>query len=218
MKYIPFILAACLAAGATAARAGELIELPTRPGVTQSIFLEAPAAKPPWVVVLFAGGDGAVELTEDGPSELKGNFLLRTAFYWSSAGEASAIFDAPSDNAGGMSDPFRLGEAAAQDAGSAVAALRQRFPGSKIALLGTSRGTITVGSVLKRNPSLADAYVLTSPVTQSHKQQTGLAGMRWKGNTARVLVVSNENDGCSVSPFSAAKDMAADNGFDFAAV
>ena len=41
--------------------------------------------------------------------------------------------------------------------------------------------------------------------------------MRWPDNKARVLVLSNEHDGCSVSPFDAARSRATDNGFDFIA-
>jgi predicted esterase len=99
-----------------------------------------------------------------------------------------------------------------------VAELRKRYPNAKVALVGTSRGTITVGNVLKRHPELADAFVLTSPVTQASRGQSGLSGLSWTGNKARVLVLSNENDGCQVSPAGAAKQIAEENGFDFISV
>lgn len=210
------LLTACLAcACAAAAAAGELLTLPSRPGVTQGLYLDASATPPSWVVLLFPGDDGNMGLNQTGPRRLSGNFLVKTAAYWASAGQASALFDTPSDHSDGMADQFRLSNAAVEDVAAAVTALRQRYPGAKVALLGTSRGTITVGNVLKRNPALADAYILSSPVTQARRQQDGLSGMSWPGNKARVLVVSNEHDGCGVSPFGAARALADSNGFSF---
>ena len=202
----------------SAASAAELLQLPTRPGVTQRVFLASASASPSWVVLLFAGDDGNVSVLGSGPTRMQGNFVVRTASYWTDHGDAYAIFDAPSDNAGGMPDVFRLGADTVTDVGGAVSELRKRYPGAKVALLGTSRGTITVGNALKRQPGLADAFVLTSPVTQANHGQAGLSGLSWKGNKARVLVLSNEHDGCQVSPPDAAKRMAEENGFDFITV
>ncbi|MFM0182766.1 hypothetical protein PQR52_30135 [Paraburkholderia aspalathi] len=209
---------ACTLLTAIPAYSGELLQVPVRGQQTQAIFIEQPASAPPWVIVLFAGDDGAIALSETGPTTMRANFLLRTAGYWTSAGDAIAIVDAPSDQSSGMNDAFRLSETHAQDLHVIVAALRQRFPAAKIALVGTSRGTISVGNVLQREPRLADAYVLTSPVTIGMRGETGLSGMHWDVSTTPVLVVSNENDGCRVSPFSAAHTLAKDNRFQFLAV
>ena len=198
--------------------AAELLQLPTRPGVTQGIFLDSKAASPSWVVLLFAGDDGNVSVSSGGPTRMQGNFVVRTASYWTDHGDAYAVFDAPSDNAGGMLDVFRLSADAATDVAAAVSELRKRYPAARVALMGTSRGTITVGNVLKRRPEVADAFVLTSPVTQANHGQAGLSGLSWNGNKARVLVLSNEHDGCQVSPPDAAKRMADENGFDFVTV
>lgn len=211
-------LAVAACAHGSPARAGELVQLATRTGVTQRVFVSAPAAPPPWIAVLFAGDDGNVALSSGGPARMQGNFVVRTASYWVDHGEGSAIFDAPSDNADGMRDDFRLGADASTDVAQVVAELRRRYPGARIALVGTSRGTITVGNLIKRRPDLADAFVMTSPVTQESRGQPGLSGMAWDGNKARVLVVSNEHDGCQVSPFDSARQLAAKNGFDFIAV
>lgn len=200
------------------ASAAELLELPTRGGVTQGVYLVSASASPPWVVVLFAGDDGNVSASSRGPMRMQGNFVVRTASYWIDHGDAYAIFDAPSDNASGMQDVFRLSVDASTDVEAAVSELRKRYPGAKVALIGTSRGTITVGNILKRHPELADAFVLTSPVTQANRGQAGLSGLSWKGGMARVLVLANENDACQVSPASAAKQVADENGFDYISV
>jgi hypothetical protein len=218
MKWTLFATTCAAMAYNIQAYAGELINVPTRSDVTEGIFIDQPSTSPSWVVVLFAGNDGAVDITGDGPRMLRGNFLVRTASYWPAAGDAAVIFDAPSDHHNGMDDVFRLSAEAVQDVEAVVATLRHRYPSAKIALVGTSRGTITVGNVVKREPALADAYVLTSPVTLASRGQAGLSGMSWEGNKARVLVISNEGDGCRVSPFEAAEHMAHANGFDFVAV
>jgi len=84
------------------AYSGELVQLPVRGQQTQAIFIERPPAAPPWVVVLFAGDNGAVALDDTGPTTMRANFLLRTAEYWTSAGDTFAIVDAPSDRSSGM--------------------------------------------------------------------------------------------------------------------
>jgi hypothetical protein len=215
---VPACAFACTVVSALPAYSGELMRLPIRGQQTQAIFIEPPSTAPPWVIVLFAGDNGVVALDGTGPTTLRANFLLRTAEYWMSAGDALAIVDAPSDRSSGMNDEFRLSEAHAQDVHVIVAALRQSFPAAKIALVGTSRGTISVGNVLKREPRLADAYVLTSPVTIGMNGQSGLSGVHWDVNATPVLVVSNENDGCRVSPFSAARALAEDSRLQFLAV
>ncbi len=48
--------------------------------------------------------------------------------------------------------------------------------------------------------------------------EAGLSGMRWDVGDMPVLVVSNEHDGCKVSPFEAAKALASDNRLQFVAV
>ncbi|GAA4322152.1 hypothetical protein GCM10023144_01900 [Pigmentiphaga soli] len=199
------------------ARGGERIEAASPRGIAEPLFVDG-APSPAWAVVLFAGHDGALDLDEAGPRRLRGNFLVRTQGYWAGAGMAAALFDAPADHAAGMPDTFRLSDAARQDVAAAVALLRARYPAARIALMGTSRGTVTVGNVLARDPALADAYVMTSPVTVATRSQPGLSGMHWRGGLAQVLVLANENDGCSVSPFAAARGMARRNGFDFRAV
>ena len=161
-KSLPgFAIQACVLAwtftSALPAYSGELVRIPVRESQTQAIFIDQPSGTPPWVVVVFAGDDGAVALDETGPTSMKGNFVIRTARYWTSVGDAVAIVDTPSDQSSGMNDAFRLSDAHVQDLSAVVAVLRQRFPAAKIALVGTSRGTISVGNALRQQPRLADA-------------------------------------------------------------
>ena len=197
---------------------GRLVSLPTRDGVTQGIYIETATDNPPWVVVLFSGDSGAIHLTADGPTALKGNFLIRTAGYWVAKGDAAVLYDAPSDYADGVSDPFRLSKDSIADLKAVIGELHKRFPSSKIALVGTSRGTVSVGNAIERDPGVADAFVLTSPVTVARGHTIGISGMHVDGTKARVLVVSNQHDACPVSPLYGGKRLAERNHFDFIAV
>ncbi|MGH8781323.1 hypothetical protein [Paraburkholderia sp.] len=184
----------------------------------QSLFIESPSPNPPWVVVLFPGTPGALHLDAAGATTLKGNFLIRSARYWIEQGDAVALVDTPSDNAQGVDGLFRLGKESFKDTQVVVATLRQRFPNAKIALVSTSAGTLSVGNALQRDPALADAFVLTSPVTFSRRGGGTLANLDVDGTTHRVLVVSNEHDACVSSPAYAGKRLAEHNHFDFVSV
>jgi predicted esterase len=198
--------------------AGELLTVPSRDGVTESLYVQAPGATPPWVIILFAGDDGALHLKPDGPTTLRGNFLIRTASYWVQQGDAAAMIDTPSDYANGIEDGFRHSKDSLRDVEAAVQALRKRFPSSRIALVGTSRGTSSVGNVLEHNPGLADAFVLTSPVAIARKERAGVSGLEADGTKLRVLVLANRNDTCPAAMFYAAKQLADKNRFNFIAV
>ncbi|RKP58621.1 hypothetical protein D7S86_01370 [Pararobbsia silviterrae] len=191
---------------------------PTRDGVTQSVFVESPSANPPWVIVLFAGTTGDLHLDADGATSLRGNFLIRSASHWVDWGDAAVLVDTPSDYADGVDDTFRRSSASFADTQVVIATLRKRFPSSKIAIVGTSAGTVSVGNALDRDPTLADAFVLTSPVTIARKIGPTIADLDVDGTKYRVLVVSNAGDRCVASPAYAAKQLAERNHFDFISV
>jgi hypothetical protein len=200
---------------------GDLLTFPTRDGVTQSIFVESPSPNPPWVIALFGGTPGALHLDATGATTLRGNFLIRSAHYWSEQGDAVVLVDTPSDHPNGVDDTFRLSKESFTDTQAIVATLRQRFPNSKLALVATSAGTMSVGNALDRDPTLADAFVLTSPVTVPHKGSPSLTSLDFdsvKSAKYRVLTVSNADDGCVSSPAFFGKRFAKRNDFDYVAV
>ena len=194
---------------------GDLVTFPTRAGVTQSIFVESPTPNPPWVVVLFPGGEGQLKLTDRGATD-GGNFLIRSASHWVDWGNAAALVDTPSDQPGGIYFATRMTKDSFADTQAIVAALRKRFPGAKIALIGTSAGTLSVGNALQRDPTLADAFVLTSSVTVAAKNNSATLGnLDVSGTKTRVLMVSNEGDACPLTPAYASERLAKNNHYDF---
>jgi pimeloyl-ACP methyl ester carboxylesterase len=188
---------------------GDLISIPTRRDATQSIFIESPSDNPKWVIVLFGGTPGDLHLDATGATTLKGNFVIRSASHWIEYGDAVVLVDTPSDHTQGVDDLFRLSGESLSDIQAVMGKVRARFPSSKIALVGTSAGTVSVANALERDPDIADAFVLTSPVTVSHKGSPSLSGvLDVDGNKHRVMIVSNKNDQCVSSPAYAGKRLA----------
>ena len=199
------------------APSGELLTVQSRDGVTERLYVQTPGTTPPWVIVLFAGDDGALHLASSGATTLRGNFLIRTASYWVQQDDVAVMIDTPSDHADGVEDAFRHTKDSLRDVEAAVQTLRQRFPSSRIALVGTSRGTSSVGNVLERHPGLADAFVLTAPVAIARNGRAGISGLSADGTKLRVLVVSNRHDACPAALFYAAQQLADKNHFNFIA-
>jgi len=96
MRMVLFFL--CFAVAPAWAQSERVVDIPTRPGVTQRILVLGPE-KPKATVILFAGGDGGLRLTPQGEvSWGKGNFLVRTRALFAQQGLLVAVIDAPSDH------------------------------------------------------------------------------------------------------------------------
>lgn len=221
MKRFCMVLAALFVAAHAYAKpldSGDLVTFPTRAGVTQGLFIDSPSPDPPLVVILYSGNNGLLALDSTGATHWRGNFMIRTADYWINKGYAVVLVDAPSDRqADGMDDYYRRSVDALTDQRLIVEQVRKRFPNSKIALVSTSRGTVTVGNVLEHVPTLADLYVLTSPESVA-KRHPGIADLDVDTNyAARALIVSNRHDVCPVSDFAGGKYLAEHNRLSFIA-
>jgi predicted esterase len=207
------LLLAALACPCFAAE--DLFTIPTRSGVTLSYLLDQDKSVAPKVVVIsFVGALGAIGLerrAQNGPVKFgpTANFLVRIRDRMTDADVADVIVDSPSDQLpGGMSDRFRLGQDHATDIRALVGDLKQRFPGAKIFLLGTSRGTISAAAL---GASLGDAVqgvVLSSTVTNADRTGTALSAFDFSSIKVPVLLVHHHDDGCRSSPYSDAERLA----------
>ncbi|MFC5428379.1 alpha/beta hydrolase family protein [Paraburkholderia denitrificans] len=217
MKRVGSALGALLIAvhaGAAPLDHGDLVTLPTRPGVTQSIFITAPEqATPKAVVLLYAGGEGVLRLSDHGPTNMRGNFVIRTASYWVDHGYAVVQVDAPSDHQDdlGMNDYVRRSADTLIDQKAVSVEVRKRFPGAKVVLYSTSRGTVTVGTMLMHASDLADVYVLTSPKSVANREP-GISDLDVpRAYRDKTMIMSNERDGCKVAPYYGARRLAEAN-------
>lgn len=195
---ITVLLGLLTGVGTAWAQGERVVDVPTRPGVTQRFLLIEPAnAKA--AVILFAGDHGGLQIAPDGKLGWgAGNFLVRTRQMLASHGLIVATLDAPSDR---QSPPFlggfRQGKHHAADVKAVIANLRQQAQ-VPVWLMGTSRGTQSAGFLateLPRETGGPDGLVLTSTIL-TDKAGRPVPGMPLHFVKVPVLVVHHRQDGC----------------------
>jgi hypothetical protein len=180
---------------------GDVRTIPTRPGVTQSFLLVRPAARPVATVVLFAGGNGALNLRGDRLG-LAGNFLVRNRARFAGHGLLVAVVDTPSDRPDGL-DGFRTTAAHADDVRAVIATLRAEAA-VPVWLVETSMGTVSAASATARLAGAGgpDGLVLTSTVTRQGRERPESVGdVRLKDIRVPTLVVHHRDDACRSTPY-----------------
>ncbi len=192
--------------GVTAAR-GEtsqtVVDVPTRPGVTQRLLVLTPP-EPKAAVVLFPGGNGGLQIFPGGTMKWgDGNFLVRTRQLFASRGLLVAVVDAPSDRQSfPFLDNFRQTPEHVADVRAVIAWLRgqNRIP---VWLVGTSRGTQSAAYVATQlaGSEGPDGLVLTSTILSDSKSRP-VPAMPLETLRIPVLVVHHEQDGCKLCAFS----------------
>ena len=86
--------------------APKVVDIPTRPGVSQRMLVLSPQA-PKAAVILFPGGHGGLQILPNGAFNWgNGNFLVRTRQLFADQGLLVAVVDAPSDR---QSPPYLSG-------------------------------------------------------------------------------------------------------------
>lgn len=192
----------CIAMFASAPAQAELLRLPTRPGVTLPVTIESPSGPAAAWVLLFAGGDGALNLNEQGTptSPLGQLYLIRNRQHLIAAGLGVALVDLPSDQQAGKTRQFRRSPEHAADIRALIGAIRQRF-NRPVWIFGHSNGAISVATVVRNLTGVdrPDGVVLTSSTIIKARQSPDdpLAPFAYTGP---VLVVTHQNDGCRLSP------------------
>jgi hypothetical protein len=211
MNLLRCICVAALLAAAFAASAEEIVKVSGRKGETQSYLLMHNTPPPKAVALMFPGGEGLMRLHNAGGSVkfFQGsNFLVRTRGMFRDAETAVAIVDSPSDQQrAGMDDGFRTGRAHVEDISAVVKDLRARFPGAKIFLVGTSRGTLSAAYVGRSLGAGVDGVVLTSSVFYGGRSGIGLSGFDFGTIKAPVLFVHHVYDACRSCPYRDAESL-----------
>lgn len=198
---IAFIVVA-VSLGLTQAAYGQLqervVDIPTRPGVTQRFLYLAPE-KPMASVILFPGGHGGLQISQNGGLGWgSGNFVVRTRGKFAEGGLAVAVIDAPSDR---QNAPFlgggRQKAEHVEDVRAVIAWLRKQNK-VPVWLVGTSRGTQSaafIATQLGVNDGGPDGLVLTSTILTDDKGRP-VPEMPLGRVAVPVLVVHHERDGC----------------------
>ena len=202
-----WLLAFVLAAACFPARAQTLpsvIDIPTRPGVTQRFLFIAPEA-PKAAAILYAGGHGGLQIDNRGKFGWgKNNFLVRTRQQFVDDGVAVAVIDAPSDRQSPpYLDGFRLTPEHAEDARAVIAWLREQVH-VPVWLVGTSRGTQSVAAlaIALAGGGGPDGIVLTSTILRDNRGGEPVTNMNLAALKIPVLVVHNKDDACRLCPVS----------------
>ena len=203
--------AAVVVASAPPAGAEEIVTVSGRTGATQSYLLMHNAPAPKAVAVMFPGGEGLMKLrTEAGAVKFSQgkNFLVRTRGMFRDNDIAVAILDSPSDQQrAGTDDGFRTGGAHVEDIAAVVKDLRSRFPGAKIFLIGTSRGTLSAAYAGRALGDAIDGVILTSSVFYGGKRGIGLSGFDLGAIKTPLLFVHHVYDRCGACPYGAAETL-----------
>lgn len=202
-----FALALACAAAHAGAQAPRVVDLPTRPGVTQRFLYLAPAGPAPRAsAILLAGGHGGLLYDDAGrPAWGRGNFLVRTRELFVARGIAVAIIDAPSDR---RTEPylggFRQTREHATDVAAVIAWLRAQSA-APVWLVGTSRGTQSAAAVALAlaGRDTPDGVVLTSSIFVDPRGRP-VSAMPVERLALPVLVVHHRDDGCLATPYAMA--------------
>jgi dienelactone hydrolase len=188
---------------ATAQTTQKVVDIPTRPGVTQRMIVLTPL-EPKAAVVLLPGGLGVLQIFPNGSMKWgDGNFLVRTRQLFAERGLMVAVVDAPSDR---QSPPylggFRQTPEHAADLKAVIAWLRENSK-APVWLVGTSTGTQSAAYVATElsGPEGPDGVVLTSTILTEDKGRP-VPAMPLKKIRVPVLVVHHEQDGCTLCSFS----------------
>lgn len=211
MKKKLLVLLICSIAGA--AQAQEVVQLSTRPGVTQSYFLARVPEKPRAIAVLFPGGNGLIHLRKENDRNKfdSENFIVRSRAEFVNRGVVAAIVDAPSDQSRyGMKDEFRFSEQHFTDVSAVVADLNKRLPGLPLFLVGTSRGTVSAAVLSARFGPQVAGVILTSTVfraTGPGSKEPGpqLSKFDFASIKIPVLFVHHVSDQCGTTPYADAQ-------------
>ncbi len=175
-----------------------VVDIPTRPGITQR-FLYLSPENPKAAVILFPGGHGGLQISDNGSLRWgAANFVVRARQEFVDMGLSVAVVDAPSDR---QSPPFlggfRQKAEHVEDIKAVIAWLRKQN-NVPVWLVGTSRGTQSaafVATQLRIKDGGPDGLVLTSTILTDDKSRP-VPKMPLESISVPVLVVHHERDGC----------------------
>jgi hypothetical protein len=183
----------------------KVVDVPSRPGVTQRVLVLSPE-RPQAAVLLFAGGHGGLQITSAGAMGWgAGNFLIRSRQLFASHALLVAVVDAPSDR---QQPPFlsgfRQSSEHVADVKAVIAWVRQQA-NVPVWLVGTSRGTQSaafVATQLGRADGGPDGLVLTATILTDRPGSRPVPAMPLRNVGVPTLVVHHRRDGCDHCKYS----------------
>lgn len=202
IRYILLLQLGLLAfAGPIWAQAQRVVDIPTRPGVTQRMIVIMPEKRLA-AVVLLAGGHGGLRISPEGSMNWgDNNFVVRTRQMFAAGGLAVAVVDSPSDR---QSPPyltgFRQTPEHAADIKAVIAWLKKQAD-IPVWLVGTSRGTQSaayIATELAPAEGGPDGLILTSTILSDERKSRPVPAMPLSKIRVPTLVVHHKWDGCKL--------------------
>lgn len=170
---------------------GTVFKVPTRDGVTTTLFWEpAPDAKA--TVFLFPGGAGGFGKVEAGKATGL-NFLVRSEPHFIASGFNVAIFGRPSDSQD-LDYADRISETHMTDVRKVLEFVKRKAD-VPVWMVGTSRGTISATAAAINLPGEMAGVVLTSSVV-SYKKPGAVPKQDLEKIKVPVLVLHHAKDAC----------------------
>lgn len=176
---------------AIACAEGALFKVPTREGITTTLFWEA-APNAQATVLLFPGGAGGFGKIEAGKATGQ-NFLVRSEPYFVANGFNVAIFGRPSDSQD-LDYADRISETHMADVRKVLEFVKGKSD-APVWIVGTSRGTISATAAAIHLQGEMAGVVLTSSVV-SYKKLGAVPTQDLDRIKVPVLVLHHANDAC----------------------
>jgi predicted alpha/beta-hydrolase family hydrolase len=189
---VVFAAAAALAfSGLPAAAQAVVQDLPLASGGTERVLFAGPAS-PRAILIMFMGGDGLVEIDQNGTlGRGRNNFLMRTQSLWLAQGFAVLVLGPPN---GASLLGQRHTPAYADAIGRAIDFARTRA-NAPVWLVGTSMGSIAAANGAAHLPGKIAGVVLTSSVAGGHAPET-VFDSELGAIAVPALVMANQGDTC----------------------
>ncbi len=180
----------------------ELVQVPSRPGVTVPIAIEPPTGQAVAWALLFVGGNGTLKLDTTGAptAPLSVLYIVTRRDVLKSAGIGVVLVDVPSDQRSGINPRFRRSEQHMADVAAVTTMIRQRFR-RPVWLIGHSNGGITAAAVARALSGAArpDGLILASPTVMASRRDTSQPFPPFP-YTGAALVAAHQGDSCRYSP------------------
>jgi len=178
--------------------AEKVVDIPTRPHVTERLLVLTPKNPPRAAVILLAGGHGGLQISDNGSFAWgKGNFLVRSRRLFADQGLLVVVVDAPSDR---QMPPYLSGfrgtSKHVMDLKAVIAWVRKQSD-VPVWLVGTSRGTESAAytATYLSGRDGPDGLVLTSTILSDTKEFP-VTSLQLDRVRIPVLVVHHMDDGC----------------------
>jgi hypothetical protein len=192
------LAALLLATFSVPARATDtLLTLAPRPGATWRIVVDRPAA-PIGSVILFAGGSGLLDVDDRGAiGSGAANHLVRTRQSYVKSGYATFVPDIPND----LKDQSGYRSSGSYAVDLALLVQEARKIARPVAVIGTSRGALSVAAVLVKQAAVQpDAAVISSGALMGDRGGSAAAMGDWRQVRIPVLLLRHAQDACRVTP------------------